>query len=271
MIIRDPGRRHGAICDAHVPKNNPLLPVMDFFHDKGCDYFVVNGDFLNLEWASHWNEAVFKEIGDAKLREMLAEEMLAGREALADLRDALGKKCRIIWIPGNHEAWLSYAVWTRRFMSFKFKSKDFDFKADVAAMLDAALSELLAEQTGCADFGVEVLPYNEPLRIGDIVYLHGHQFTGADPTAQSARKWAGTNLVMGHHHTETRRTLFNGGDPRKVYQHTIVPAMTGLAPGYLVDKSTRWLNGFWTADFNSDGLFDGRVVKVFDGKCVNGV
>jgi hypothetical protein len=44
--------------------------------------------------------------------------------------------------------------------------------------------------------------------------------------------------------------------------------MCKLSPGYLTDGSTRWLNGFWTAEVLSNGLFDGRVIKVLDGKVI---
>lgn len=268
MIIRDPGRRHIAWYDVHVPHNGKLDGPLAFAAETGCDHFIVGGDFLNLEWASHWNEKVFAEIGRSDLRKMLYAEIDAGEKVIADIRRAIGKKAKLWYIPGNHEAWLWHACLYHHLVTVPASLDTITFKSDVAALLQKGLKELLARLLNAKKYDMEVLPYEEPLQIGKVVYLHGHQFGGRNPTEASAKRWSQVNMVFGHHHTHLVNTIYNGGDPKAVYQHVAVPALCGLSPGYLRDRSTRWLNGFWTADFDKDGIFDGRVIKVFDGKLV---
>lgn len=267
MIVRDPGKRHIGFFDVHVPKHSPLKEPLGYVHDHGCDHFIVGGDFLNLEWASHWNERVFKQIGVLKLREFLEKEIEEGKKVLREIRKAIPKRARMWYIPGNHEAWLFYACFYHNIISLPWKSEDFHFKSDVADMLAHGLSGLLSRLLDAKRVGFTVVPYNEPLKIGKIVYLHGHQFGGQRPTQTSARRYPGVNLVFGHHHKHEVTPIYNQGDPSQCYEHVAVPCMTGLSPGYLRDKSTTWLNGFWIADHRG-GLFDGRVKKMFGGKLI---
>jgi hypothetical protein len=267
VLIRDPGKRHIAWFDVHVPKQNDLTAPLGFAHDVGCDYFIIGGDFLNLEWASHWNEKVFAEIGRGQLRKMLFQEIEAGEKVIASIRKAVGPKTRLLYIPGNHEEWLWFACFYHRIVEVPWTPESITFKSDVAKILDSGLSSLLTRLLNAKKYGLTILPYNEPLKIGSLVYLHGHQFGGSNPTAASAKRWPHVNLVYGHHHSHEVRTIHNGGDTGKVYQHTLCPALCGLMPGYLRDRSTRWLNGFWHCRFDN-GIFDGNVVKVLDGRII---
>lgn len=268
MIVRQTDGRHVAWFDVHVPHQNPLREVLAFNDETGCTDMILGGDFMDCAWSSHWNEAVFAELGHGKLREMFFQEMDAAEKVVAEVRKSIGPKARFWYLPGNHEAWLWYSVWNHRFIAppVTVDPKKIHFKSDVASLMDVGLGRLLDTYLHAEKYGLRVLPYNEPLRIGNVVYVHGNNFTGQDPTQNSAKRWPSVNLVMGHHHTHKVNTIFSP-DPRKVYQHVVCPALCGLAPGYLKDKSTRWLNGFWVADMK-DGLFDGRVVKVFDGKII---
>lgn len=267
MLVRDHGRRHIAWFDVHVPHNGKVEEALEFAHETGCDHFIIGGDFLNLEWASHWNEKVFGEIGKTKLREMLFAEIDAGEKLIKRIRQAIPKDARLWYIPGNHESWLWYACFYHRIVEVPWSADSITFKSDVAALLDRGLGSLLARLLNAKKYRMTVLPYNEPLKIGSLVYLHGHQFGGANPTGTSARKWPHVNMVYGHHHTHEVRTIYNSADSRQTFQHVACPALCGLSPGYLQDKATRWLQGFWVADFKN-GLFDGRVVKLLDGMVI---
>ena len=70
-------RKHLALFDVHVPHNIKLNSTIDFIKDYRPDEFIIGGDFLNLEWASHWNEKEFKTIGLEKLSGMLKQELNA--------------------------------------------------------------------------------------------------------------------------------------------------------------------------------------------------
>jgi len=267
MKISDHGKRHIALFDTHIPKNRDLKPVLDFA-SKGVDHFILGGDIFNLEWASHWNERFFKDLGRMKLRQMLYQELDAAQPILKDIRKAVGKKCQIHYIPGNHESWLWYACFYHRLVEVPWDLSSITFKSDVSQLLNKGLGELLGRLIDSKKHNINVLDYNDPLKIGKITYLHGHQFGSQRPTAASVKLYPGSSLVFGHHHKHEVTPTYNQGDSRKCYEHIAVPCMTGLAPGYLKNRSTTWMNGFYVADFLKNGMFDGRVKKVLDGRTV---
>ena len=263
-------QRHMAYCDVHVTHNVPFAPVLAFQRRFDPTHIVINGDFLNLELASHWNEAAFKHYGYDRINEGLTEEFDAGHDLLAEIR-AASPHARIQYVPGNHEHWLYWmalhhpAAGVSLINQAPRKKKESRFRTDLALRSHHQLKWILERKLRTAELDIEVLPYNEPLAIGRITYLHGHQFTSPNATP---RMYPNTNLVLGHFHTHEVRTLHNNGQDGKAIQHVVVPCLTELGPGYLTNRSTRWLNGFWIADVARSGLFDGRVKKLLDGRLV---
>lgn len=257
-------QRHVAYHDVHVPHAIDFHPILGFQKSYNPTHIVINGDFLNLEHASHWNEGLFKRVGYDDVGEALRCELLEGQKLLKRIRDA-SPNAKIYYVPGNHEHWLYWCALYYPELGIMLKKKvSKHYKADLAREGDIALSELLTRYLQTESMEIKVLPYNEPLEIGHITYLHGHQLT----IANSPKLYPTENLVFGHWHEHSVKTLNDGGDPRHVVQHTAVPCMTELGPkahAYRQGKSSRWLNGFWIADVLANGLFDGRVKKVLGG------
>lgn len=259
--------KHMALYDVHVPRNINLQPVIDFARDYQPDYFIIGGDFLNLEWASHWNEAVFKHIGFEKLSKMLSQEIAAGKEVLKEFNEVLPKNCKKFYIPGNHEEWLFWAslAYPEIAGGLSLGVSDMSFKSDISQIKKQVLSNLLTKLLETDKIGMKILPYEKELNIGKITYIHGHQ---AGNLAAMKRNYPARNVVAGHTHTHEVTTLHNSGVEGRAHQYVIVPCLCHLSPGYLKNASTRWLNGFWVADVLPNGLFDGKVIKVLDGKIV---
>lgn len=257
--------RHLAYYDVHVPHQINFTPVLEFQKLYDPTHIIIGGDFLNMEWCSHWNEPMFEEVGWGKLRHNLTRELAAGRSLIERIRNA-SPDAKLFFIPGNHEAHLLQAAqeYPKLLISTGIDMKKINFKSDMAKAGNRALANILSEKLDAKTFDMHVLDYYEELQIGNITYLHGHQLT----VSNSPRLYPNKNLVFGHYHTDHLITLNdNGAD--KVVQHHAVPCMTQLGPqkpGYLGSKSTRWLNGFWIADVLSNGLFDGRVKKILGGK-----
>lgn len=257
-------RRHVALCDVHVPHNINLSPVYSYLKAYKPTDFILNGDFLNLEWASHWNEKEFKQIGLEKLGSMLRQELAAGEKVMAELNAALPVDCVKYYVPGNHEDWLYFAclMFPSLAGGVTLGVERMTFKSDLAKIRKQVLADLLRNLLHTDKYGFKVLPFGEELTLGKITYIHGHQVSSL---AAARRKFPARNIVMGHHHTHQVETLHNSGNKRTANQYVMVPCLCGLAPGYLNDSSTRWLNGFWAADMLPSGLFDGKVIKVVDG------
>ena len=257
-------QRHCALFDVHVPHHINLSPVIGFIKDYKPTHFIIGGDYLNLEWASHWNEKEFKYIGLEKLSGMLNEELEAGRAVLKSLAAALPKDCVKYYIPGNHEEWLYWACMTYPALagSVTLGVESMTFKSDLAEIRKQVVSDLIVKHLQTDSLGFKVLRYGKELNLGRLTYIHGHQVSGV---AAMRRKYPARSVVCGHHHIENTELQFNSGDQKMTNQYTVVPCLCHLSPGYLQDGSTRWANGLWTADVLPTGNFDGRVVKVVDG------
>ena len=256
------GRWQVALGDVHTPHENKLDEVLAAI--AGCDDLVLLGDFMDLAWASHWNEALFTELGRHTHRQHLYREFDYAKEVLAKIRRKV-RKARLWYVPGNHEAWLFYACFYHHLIALPWHAEELHYKTDLEDMKNKALASLLASQLETKKFGMRVLPLDEPLYLGPILYLHGHQFGGKNHINQAGLKYPHTSLVYAHHHTHKANTLFNSGDPKRVYEHRSIPGLCPLLPGYLKSKSTCWLNGFWSCRFER-GFYSGEVVKVFEGK-----
>ena len=261
--------RQIALFDVHVPKHSDLRDVLKFVAERPVEHLILGGDFVNGTYVSHWSDPVFAEIGRQRQKEMVLEELDEAVKVIKEIKRAAGK-AKIWYIIGNHEMWYWHCIFNYRLFPLPFTTADFNFKSDIDAMANTGIAKLFTTFLDAKRLGMTVVPYKEPLKLGPLVYVHGDQFGGQDPTASSSRKWPSTNLVFGHHHVHSVRTLYNSGDPKQVHQHTAVPPLCQFNPGYLMDPSTRWLHGFWVADFDKRGYFDGRVVKVFDGKIIRG-
>lgn len=259
-------RRHCALFDVHVPHHINLSPVLNYIKDYKPTDFIIGGDYLNLEWASHWNEKEFKYIGLEKLSGMLNKELEAGRQVLKDIAAVLPKDCDKYYIPGNHEEWLYWACMTYPALagSVTLGVESMTFKSDLAEIRKQVVTDLVAKHLKTDELGFKVLRYGKELNLGRITYIHGHQVSGV---AAMRRKYPARSVVCGHHHIENTELQFNSGDQRLTNQYTVVPCLCHLSPGYLQDGSTRWANGFWVANVLPTGNFDGHVVKVVDG-CV---
>lgn len=259
-------RRHVALYDIHVPHHINLSPVISFMKDYRPTDFVIGGDYLNLEFASHWNEKEFKYIGLEKLRGMLNKELETGRQVLRELVAALPKDCNKYFIPGNHEEWLYWACMTYPALagSATLGVETMTFKSDLAEIRKQVIADLLVQHLETDKLGMKVLTYGKELNLGKITYIHGH--TVSSPTAMK-RKYPARNVVCGHHHTHLIDTQHNSGMQAETNQYVFCPCLSRLSPGYLSDGSTRWMNGFWVADVLPNGSFDGKVMKVVDG-CV---
>src|SRR5579863_767736 len=140
-------QRHLALFDVHVPKNINFKPILEFIKDYKPTHLIIGGDFLNLEWASHWNETLFKQIGYEKLRRMLKEEVNAGRELLHEINAVLPKDCQKFYIPGNHEEWLFWAstVFPELAGPVDLGVEKMTFRSDLSQIKKQVLSKMLSQ------------------------------------------------------------------------------------------------------------------------------
>lgn len=263
-------QKHVALFDVHVPHNSKLDGILSYIKERKPTHLILGGDFLNLEWASHHNEKEFALIGLEKLSSMLNKELQAGREVLSRINAVLPENCNKIYLPGNHEDWLYWACmrYPQLAGGLSLGVERMTFKSDLADIRKHVLASLLKSLLKTDELGFRVLPYSKELNLGKLTYVHGHQCGSGVSSMQ--RLYPARNVICGHFHTEQVLTTHNSGDTRRANQYVMVPALCNLCPGYLRSSSTRWLQGFWSCDVLSNGLFAGHVVKVLDGRVIEG-
>jgi hypothetical protein len=262
-------KRIVALYDMHVPLNIDLKGVLAYIKDRRPTDLIIGGDYLNLEYMSHWNDTLFPTIGFEKVGKMLNQEFEAGIKVLKDINAVLPENCNKFFIPGNHEAWALEAClkYPQLAGGLDLGVSKLTFKSDLAKIKKQVLANLLRKFLKTDEIGMKVLDYEKELTIGKQTFIHGH--TVSSPTAMQ-KQYPACNVICGHHHSELIITTHNSGQERKANQYTFVPCLTRLSPGYLKNSSTRWLNGLYTSDVLSNGLFAGHVVKVLDGYVIEG-
>lgn len=254
-------RRHIAYCDIHAERNVDFNQILRWQSSYDPHEIIINGDANSGEYASHWNEKVFKHIGYDEIAVKIAEEFTAIRTLFRRIREA-SPKARIRYVPGNHEAWyywvalfhpqvgviLGKAPNTRR------------FKTDLAAAADNRVADILRRHLKTAELEIEVMEFNDPLVIGPLTYLHGHQFKSI---AGTLKYYPNNNLVIGHFHQKKITPIPDSGRRGHAIQHFAVPTLMKLGAGYEKLKASNHSNGFFYANVSRSGLFEGFVKDVF--------
>lgn len=267
MIIRDHGRKHVGMFDMHVPHNIDLSPVLGYIYDHGPDKIILGGDDGHFEFASHWNDPFFKAMGTMLQKERLEEECDSLIKVYREIRKA-AKKAQILKIIGNHCMWVWHAVFNYGIVPLPIKAKDIKFKTDITRLMDVAIKPLLTNLLDMNNTRIVCLANKEPLKIGRITYLHGHQFSTGPLKNATGPSWSHANVVIGHRHSHEVWPVHNQAEPHNFYEHIAVPCLCPLAPGYEKNPSTRHSHGFWVADFDSNGYFEGHIKRVINGKLI---
>lgn len=259
-------QRHLAMYDPHVPQNIPLSPVYDFIKYYKPTHFILGGDFLNLEWASHWNEKQFSLLGWYTVRRWLRQELESGKDVLNKLVKVLPANCERYYIPGNHEEWLRLLgiTYPQIFEIADIKIKKLNYKTDFGKVQREHLARLLASHLDLDKFRISVLPYDQPLTIGRINYVHGHRSGGMMPAKTTVEKNKRTT-VFGHYHTHQVYTSTSPINSRDTHIGISVPCLSRLGPGYMGVPTSRWLNGFFVANVLPSFHFSHYIIPIVDG------
>jgi len=259
--------RHLAIFDLHIPHQVHLNEVYKFIKWYKPTDLIIGGDFLNLEWASHWNASDFPILGLSKLSNWLKEEFQTGQDVLNNFRKVAGSECTIYYIPGNHENWLRQLVTKYPSMLDNvhlMNVDDINSETDFSSYSKQFLALLLNSVLQLNKFKIKVLPLDAPLYLNRIYYIHGHQIKGINPAKTAVEKYKKT-IVFGHFHTHSVYTSTSLIDNKEIHQGICVPCMSNLDPGYISSLANNWLNGFYIANCYDD-YFVSNVIPIINGK-----
>lgn len=250
--MKKPTLKHRAVVipDQHFPiaDRKAVNVALKIIEKVKPDRFINLGDVLENEEVSAWRFKG-KALPSLEFQLPMIDKMLEeSNKWINEFDDVLEWiSCKDKWIlAGNHDEWLD------NFVNSKVGShpvlKEYTFRK--ACRWD--------------ERGYKYLPYNKPLKLGKLAFIHG-----AYATKYSASKHLeayGSNIIFGHTHSIERHTL------TKLEGGTIGAWSMGTLKSKKAEDN-KWLRGrlhTWShcvgiVDWFSNGNFKVEQVEIVDG------
>ena len=239
MIVR----RAIVIPDQHFPLHDQKAVDVTLKAIKLIkpDIFINLGDVGEWNSVSSWKYKKIKQPPLEYQLPLIDEEIEKVNEGI-DKFDEVLTGCEKYICAGNHDMWLDYFVMRYPYM------KDYTFK----------------KACSWIERGYKYLPYNKPLRIGKVNFLHGVYATMYH--AKKHLEAYGSNIIYGHTHDIQRHTI------SKLDSGTIGAWSMGCLKDMSAEKNqwlrgalTNWNHGFGIVDFFKGGNFKVEVVEIVKG------
>jgi hypothetical protein len=235
------------LSDCHHPFVDKIAWRLFLKAARECgpwDECVINGDFADCLAVSFHPKTPGRKY-------VIADEIAAVNKALDELQDAVGKKCYIVYLGGNHENRMD------RYIAEKAK--------ELHGLEGTTIPGLLRLR----ERGIHWIPYKAAAyKVGKLAFIHDLGRCGVNTARQSLQDY-GSNVVVGHSH---RAGI--------VYQGTVRgESHVGVNSGWLgdaaaadymhVDKARRdWQKGFVVAYVENNGNAHVQFVPVIGRSCV---
>lgn len=221
--------------ETHNPR--ALKATLDFVQDFAPDVIIFGGDQINCGPVSHWHKGKPRLTEGFRLKDELDKfgELVLRR---------LEKFPNIIWLDGNHEAWI---------MQFLDENPGVEGLVEPASYLRLDSSGFTFRSQG------------EVYTLGKVSFIHGDTaFKGyirANP-ARTLVEMYGRNIRAGHLHTYGAWTQVTPVDRQDYHTGVIVPALSARAPYYTKFNPTNFMQGFLYGWVWPDGSFTDYVVII---------
>jgi predicted phosphodiesterase len=229
------------LSDVHIPFYDKIATVcaLKYGKDFRPDMVLLNGDI-----ADHHGESDY--IKDPRRRDFPGE-VRAVKDFLRVVRD-LFPKARIIYKPGNHE------FRHIRYMRIKAPEllgiPEFEFESIM----------------GLADNDIQLIKDNQPVRLGKLNVIHGHEYNFAisNPVSPARGLFLKgiSNGVCSHFHQSSQHSK------RSLEQKVITNWSTGclcnLHPEWRVMND--WNHGFMIVQIDKHDAFEVGNLRIVNGK-----
>lgn len=238
------------MSDIHVPFHDKeiLDKVLKMIQDNDFDFFVLNGDFLDLFSISKYASNSLYDLKDITL----GYEYNQGNEVLDLFESVLKEDCQKVYLYGNHEERFARLV------------KHLDNAKYGDALLDPKTALCLEKR------GYKVLEncHQDYLTIGDdLEVIHG--FYANKYFTNKHLEHLEKNVIIGHIHTQQIFTSANG---KEAYSIGFLGDLESNAYNYANRMSkARWKQGFITIKWDQiNDLFWVNPVRILEKKfCFN--
>jgi predicted phosphodiesterase len=229
------------LSDVHVPYHDEkaLEIAIETGKEAGVDAVLLNGDFMDFYSVSRY-------VSDPTQRD-LAGEMQMGRAMLEYLRSEF-TGCQIWWKLGNHEErWASW-IWQKA--------------PEVYGVEDFTIQRLMRLK----DYNVKLVADMEPISIGGLTVLHGHEYRFAisNPVnpARGLYMRSKVSSMMGHLHQSSEHT--ESDLKGKLVTTWSVGCLCQLRPRYA--PLNKWNHGFAVVDTTGEDDYRVSNYRIHKGK-----
>ena len=238
------------VCaDLHYPYyDKPTFDaILDFIIKNQPAYFIFLGDQLDLECISRHTKGkpFFRPIGGL-------QDDLEGfkKNVLRPLYSVLPKTCKLIWLEGNHERFLTDLI---------------EEQPELQGIVDH-ISYLKLKESGW-----EIIPLNGAFRLGKLTLIHGNSIQGmmgyiGNQPSKKAVEVYGTSVLMGHTHSAQSYTRVSPVDQKQKHAGYISPVAGTQNPKFLKNKPNANTNGFSIVELRDNGNFNCFLALTIDGE-----
>ncbi len=229
--------------DMHFPFNLFFDSYLDMWSNNPPDVLILGGDNINNDPFNHWAKKVPKlEQAMPNIREYFE---FVNEEFYKKIREATGKRTKIINILGNHEEWSQKAV----AMNPQHKGL-----YEVENNVDPRY----------VDHFVDV---RKLIALGDMSFTHGDIM--AFSKANHAKKMAimfHRNISFGHYHDEESHSLTTPVDEQRITAYS-VPSSTDTDPcSYGKGMPSNRSTGFQSLVLMPDGKTFPQIHQIKEGE-----
>ena len=239
-------KRAIVIPDQHFPieDKKAVNVVLQAIEIVKPDIFINLGDVGEWDSVSMWQWRNKKKPPVEYQIPIIDEEIRkvnAGIDLFDKALDKVGCKKKII-CAGNHDEWLdSFVVMYPYLTEYTFrKACNWDKR------------------------GYKYLPYNKPLKMGKLTFIHG-----AYTTVHHAKKHLqmyGENIMYGHTHDIQRHTITRLGGTIGAWSLGCLKDMSREKNKWLRGRLHNWNHAFAIIDWFKNGNFKIEVIEIIKGK-----
>lgn len=234
-------------CGDFQGEKHVLEAIVQFVRDFAPDTFVIGGDFLDFDAISCFNRHKRTSVGLNSVLRETRKEIELGRRMLDSIRAAVGPKCKILFLMGNHEERLA-----NFFLEYPQMFSEY-------TTLEGALQ--LKER------GIQFVSQGGFYRIGKLYFMHGEKY-GSDVFAKGAAMKCRKNVRLFHHHTNQSYMITSELDGDDKIEVKSCGCMCGMAPSFMNGSQNRWINSFFAGYVLPDGNYQDFTLSVLNGRMI---
>jgi len=237
-------RKAVLLPDIHYPEHAPgsIDLVKKFIKDFNPDEVIYTGDNLDMGVISHWNKDKKRKI---ELKRLKQDYIGFNKDILEPIEKLVGKKTKFVWLNGNHEDWAEQYI---------------DKNPELEGIIEPEIC------LGLEDRGYEIVRYNKIYKLGKLNIIHGyyHNKYHADKTLGAFEE----SVCYGHMHSPQMQSKTKRMDSNDFHAAYGLPCLCDLAPDFMKNRPSAWINGFGVVYIMPDGSFNLYPILIINNKFI---